>query len=175
MYFWKSNSVQWLSIPNITRMCSASYVCWQCGTTHSCPPHAMLLCAVQQSIDISCQPGPQQQTCSSGPMLGQTDQGPTNRYIDPAAHSMRSVPKYYAHFIYYRTDNSAFTNTCWILTILSHLVFDFAAKPKVKIQCDIYTDFINKVSQCSRFIECDDSCHNAKDGHEKILQGNSTH
>jgi len=36
-------------------------------TTWHCPhSHAALLCAVQQSIDISCTPGLQQQTRSSG-------------------------------------------------------------------------------------------------------------
>jgi len=46
---------------------SASYVCWQCGTTCICPP--LLLQARQQSIDISCLQGLKQQTCSSGLLL----------------------------------------------------------------------------------------------------------
>ena len=43
-----------------TSLCPASYVRWRRGTTRIRPPHAALLCAVQQ------QPGSQQQTCSSG-------------------------------------------------------------------------------------------------------------
>ena len=30
-----------------------------------CPSYASLMCTVQQSVDISCQPDPQQQTCST--------------------------------------------------------------------------------------------------------------
>jgi len=51
--------------------------------------------AVQQSIDIPCAPGPQQQTrrttCRSRRM-GQTDGRTPHRYIDPASHSLRVVP-----------------------------------------------------------------------------------
>ena len=39
--------------------CSATYVCWQRGNVHICP---VLL---QQSIDISCVPGLQQEICCS--------------------------------------------------------------------------------------------------------------
>ena len=46
----------------LTSLCSASYVRWQRSTARRCcsPP------AVQQSIDISCPPYAEQQTCSSG-------------------------------------------------------------------------------------------------------------
>ena len=37
------------------------YVCWQCGTTRICPP------LLQQSINISCQHGLQQQTLDRRP------------------------------------------------------------------------------------------------------------
>ena len=40
-----------------TSLSSASYVRWQRGTARIRPPHVALLCAVQQSIDISCRPG----------------------------------------------------------------------------------------------------------------------
>jgi len=63
-------------------LCSASYDCWQRGATRIRPAHAALLCAVQQSIDISCRPGPQQQTCSSGQM---------DRCTDPALHNIQAV------------------------------------------------------------------------------------
>ena len=43
-----------------TRRSSASWVCWQRGTARICPP------LLQQSIDIFCLLGPQQQTCSRG-------------------------------------------------------------------------------------------------------------
>jgi len=80
----------------LTRLCSASYVRWQRGTAHMRPPRAALLCAVQQSIDTSCRPDPQQQTCSSGVRMGQTDSrtdGRTpDRCIDPAPPRTRSVP-----------------------------------------------------------------------------------
>ena len=41
-----------------TSLCSASYVSWQRDTARNC----CWAPAVQQSIDISCSPGPQQQT-----------------------------------------------------------------------------------------------------------------
>ena len=80
-----------------TSLCSVSYVCWQRGTTCIRPPQEALLCAVQQSIDISRWPGAQQQTCSSGiSAVGQTDgwtDGRTpDRCIDPIPHSMQVVP-----------------------------------------------------------------------------------
>ena len=80
-----------------TSLCSVSYVCWQRGTTCIRPPQEALLCAVQQSIDISHWPGAQQQTCSSGiSAVGQTDgwtDGRTpDRCIDPIPHSMQVVP-----------------------------------------------------------------------------------
>jgi len=49
-----------------TSLRSANHVRCQRGTTRIRPPHAAMLCAVQQSVDNSCRPGPQQQTCSSG-------------------------------------------------------------------------------------------------------------
>jgi len=69
----------------------------------------MLLCAMQQSVDISCQPGlqlqtrswlgPQQQTCSSGfAAVGPDIQVNGHRWIrdrciDPAPHCERAVPE----------------------------------------------------------------------------------
>ena len=47
----------------ITSLCSATYVCWQRGIARI---HTPLL---QQSINIFCSPGPQQQTCSSRLLL----------------------------------------------------------------------------------------------------------
>ena len=48
---------------------------------------------VQQLIDIFCPSGTQQQQiCCYGPMLGQTDGWTPDRFIDPARHTMRSVP-----------------------------------------------------------------------------------
>jgi len=47
--------------------------------------HRMLL--LQQSINISCLPGRQQQTCSSGFC------GTPYRFIDHSPHTMRAVPK----------------------------------------------------------------------------------
>jgi len=52
--------------------------------------------AVQQSIDISWQPGPQQQTRGSGVRQpdgtdGQTDGRTPDSCIDPAPHSVRAV------------------------------------------------------------------------------------
>ena len=44
----------------LTSLCSASYVRRQRDTARIRPP------LLQQSIDIFCPPGPQQQTCSSG-------------------------------------------------------------------------------------------------------------
>ena len=52
---------------------------------------------VLQSIDVSCPPGAQQQTTSSGVLRanngtdGQTDGRTPDRYIDPAAHTMRAA------------------------------------------------------------------------------------
>jgi len=74
------------------------YVSWQHDTARIRPP------LLQQSIDISCPPGPQQQTCSSGfaacgPVLGQTDRR-TETVLFPfyrpcnglhALHTMRAV------------------------------------------------------------------------------------
>ena len=48
-----------------TSLYSASYVSWQCGTARSAAAR-LLLSAGQQSISISCSPGLQQQTRSSG-------------------------------------------------------------------------------------------------------------
>ena len=62
----------------ITSLWSATYVRWQRGTARIRPP------LLQRSIDISCPPGPQQQTCC-GPMLGQTDTVPF--YRSCSAHS----------------------------------------------------------------------------------------
>ena len=87
-----------------TRLCSASYVSWQSGTPRICccepccsaaaadrrgPP------AVQQSIDTSWPPGPQQQTRSSGVRWldgtgGQMDGRTPDSCIDPAPHIMRA-------------------------------------------------------------------------------------
>ena len=39
---------------------------WHYPLSPAAAPHAALLCALQQSIDISCLPGPLRQTCSSG-------------------------------------------------------------------------------------------------------------
>jgi len=52
--------------------------------------------AVQQSIDISYSPGPQQQTrraayCCSG-RIGRTDGRTQYRCVDPAPHTMMAVP-----------------------------------------------------------------------------------
>jgi len=63
------------------------------------PPSSLATPAMQQSIDIACPPGPQQQTRSSGNVAvspcwdRQTDKRTPYRYIDPALH-MRVVPKY---------------------------------------------------------------------------------
>jgi len=49
--------------------------------------------AVQQSIDISYPPGPQQQTCCT--LLQQnnrTDERTPNHFIDPALHTIQTVP-----------------------------------------------------------------------------------
>ena len=46
-----------ISNPSANSLCSATNVCWQCGTARIRLPQ------LQQSIDISCLPGPQQQTC----------------------------------------------------------------------------------------------------------------
>ena len=54
--------------------------------------HAALLCAVQQSIDIFCRAGPQQQSLIAA--VGQTDGQTPDRCIDPAPHtiSLQVVP-----------------------------------------------------------------------------------
>ena len=59
-------------------------------TTWHCPP------LLKQSIDISCPPGPQQQTCSSGVRRangtdGQTDRRTPYRSIDSAPHATRRL------------------------------------------------------------------------------------
>ena len=77
-------------------------------TTWHCPhsPDARRCCwapVVQQSTDISCPPGPQQQTCSSGlaaigpRWVRQTDRQTNGRtpyrYVDPAPHTAPVVPR----------------------------------------------------------------------------------
>ena len=47
-----------MQILNQTSLCSATYVRWRRGTARIHPRTPLL----QQSIDISCLPGPQQQT-----------------------------------------------------------------------------------------------------------------
>jgi len=56
-------------------------------TTWHCPP------LLQQSIDISCPPGPQQQTCSSGfAAVGPCwDRRTPYRSTDPAVHTLRAA------------------------------------------------------------------------------------
>ena len=57
------------------------------------PSHVALLCAMQQSIDISCRSGPQQHVCNNGfAAVGPCWDRQTDRRIDPAAHSMRALP-----------------------------------------------------------------------------------
>jgi len=61
------------------------YILWSELSRRKLSPHAALLCAVQQWIDICCRTGPRQQTCSSefaavGPSAG-TD-GRTDRQTD---------------------------------------------------------------------------------------------
>jgi len=51
----------------------------------------ILLRAEQQSIDISCAPGPQQQICRQTDR--QTDGRTPFRYTDHAPHTMRAVPR----------------------------------------------------------------------------------
>jgi len=47
---------------------------------------------MQQSINISCLPGAQQQTCTSGfAAVGQTDGQTPYRLMDLAPHTMREV------------------------------------------------------------------------------------
>ena len=61
---------------------SYTYVRRQRGTAHIRP---MLL---QQSIDISCPPGPQQQTCNSELRQSNgTDRRTPYPFIDPAPHT----------------------------------------------------------------------------------------
>jgi len=64
-----------------TSLCLATYVRWQRGTARIHPP------LLQQSIDISCLPNPQQQTCSSGfaavgPCWDRQTKGQTDRRTD---------------------------------------------------------------------------------------------
>ena len=78
------------ALTKVMRTFMASYVGWQRGT--GAP---LLLSAgppdVQQSIDdISCPPGPQQQTGSSG-RDRRTDGLTPDSYIEPARHSSRSA------------------------------------------------------------------------------------
>ena len=74
-------------------VCSASYVSWQRDTARSC----CWAPAVQQSIDISCPPGAQQQTRrtllqrSINETVRRTDRRTPNRYPDTAAYSAISV------------------------------------------------------------------------------------
>ena len=63
--FCLSVSVKWLAVKTASEM---TYTL-SSGALNSTPSsllHALLLCTVQQSIDISCRSGPQQQTCSCG-------------------------------------------------------------------------------------------------------------
>jgi len=53
---------------------------------------------LQQSLDVSCPPGPQQQTCSGGfaaagmcAMLGQTDGRTPYRFVNAGSHTMRAM------------------------------------------------------------------------------------
>ena len=90
--------MKWNSMnKTLTSLCSASYVRWQRATARIHSPHAALLCAMQQSIDISCRLGPQQQrVCCCKPMLGQTDRQTDGRTPDRCTnstpHSMLAVP-----------------------------------------------------------------------------------
>jgi len=60
--YWPAvTNLPWHAV--LTSLCSASYVHWQCGTIHISP--LPLLSIMQQSTDVSCWLGPQQQTCSS--------------------------------------------------------------------------------------------------------------
>jgi len=87
--WWSAESVR----RYVNKSRSSYYVRWQRGTARIRPP--LLL----QSVDVSCLPGPQQQTCSSGfAAVGpcwdrQTDgQRTPYDYIDPAPHTVLAVP-----------------------------------------------------------------------------------
>jgi len=63
-------------------------------TTLHCPQSpAKLLCAVQQSIDISRRPGKATSAAvAHGRADGRTDRRTPDRCIDPAAHTTQAVP-----------------------------------------------------------------------------------
>ena len=68
---------------------AASYVRRQRDTTRNRPLHTALLSAVQQSVDICCRPGPQQQTLQTD---RRTDGRTDDRCIDLAPRTTRAVP-----------------------------------------------------------------------------------
>ena len=85
-----------------TILCSASYVSWQRETACIC----CWVPLVQQLIDISRPPGPQQQTCHTSMWSandwtdGQTDGQMLGSFTDPAPHTMQAVsiiPLHYRH------------------------------------------------------------------------------
>jgi len=59
--------------------------------TSNCQLPTTLLCAVQQSIDISCQPSPEQQTCSTG--FAAVGRNPTTPNFYDWMHLCHLVPK----------------------------------------------------------------------------------
>ena len=113
-------------------LCSASYggckrdtariCCWLpccCGYGLK-GGHACCRCAVQQSIDINCPPGPQQQTCRT--LLQQATGQTPYHYIDPAvyyASSFKNVDRVLSHCILHaRTRARTHTHTHTRLTAL---------------------------------------------------------
>ena len=73
-------------------LCSAFYISCQHDTDHIC----CWALAMQQSIDISCPPGPEQQTqqwSAAGKQWDKRTDGRTpDQYIGPAQHTTRVVP-----------------------------------------------------------------------------------
>ena len=151
---------------------SASYVCWQCGTTCICPP--LLLQARQQSIDISCLQGLKQQTCSSGLLLWteglllwadsgtdrQTDRRTLYCYIDPAPHT--TVYEGSAKKINVQLHSINHTQTDWLMAKLTVRWTYTASCGYTSVNATLWDGFARHTCMCIHIIM---TCYNTKSFH----------
>ena len=81
---------------------TASNIRWQRVTVHIHLPHTMLLCAIQQSIDISCLLGHISKVFCCGPCWERQMEGHMPyRCSDPSPHTVRAVPIRFSISVHY--------------------------------------------------------------------------